>query len=217
MMAINRRERARLFARMFAPSSSSMSSPVPHRPPTDRGANVVVTVRCDDLRPSTSWGRTTTYSSSSTCRPSPSRADEASSSSSGSRAGRSGRLRTEGVRREGALRAPERGRGPDDDDDDDKNDSDAAGRGRRYRLDARVLPRHRIAFSNTSRGRVAFVRQLHGTELVIDHDGAKELERFGFRVLVYPVTREGGTGTGVTTTTTTTTARHSAFGKFLIP
>jgi len=95
-----------------------------------------------------------------------SRADEASSSLSGSRAGAAddselrafvGRVRSELLNEDC---------GPDD-DDDDKNDSDAAGRGRRYRLDARVLPRHRIAFSNTSRGRVAFVRQLHGTELVM--------------------------------------------------
>ncbi|KAL3774517.1 hypothetical protein ACHAW5_003814 [Stephanodiscus triporus] len=63
---------------------------------------------------------------------------------------------------------------------------------------------------------MAFVRQLHGTELVIDHD-AKELERFGFQGAGVSRREGGGTGTGVTTTTTTTTARHSAFGKFLIP
>jgi hypothetical protein len=80
------------------------------------------------------------------------------------------RIRNEGVYREGALRDPNEDRKPDDDDDhDDDDNSDAAGE--RYRLNARVLPRHRIAFSNTSRGRVAFARQLHGTELVIDHGG----------------------------------------------
>lgn len=56
MMAINRRERARIFARMFAPSSSasasssSSSSFVPFRAPPDRGANVVVTIRRDYSR-----------------------------------------------------------------------------------------------------------------------------------------------------------------------
>ena len=162
MMAINRRERARIFARMFAPSSSaSSSSPVPHRPPPDRGANVVVTVRRDDSRcarlQKALYLLGTYYNLFVIV--------DVSSSSSGSRgAGAAddselrafvGRVRSELLNED---------RGPDD---DDKNDSDAAGRGRRYRLDARVLPRHRIAFSNTSRGRVAFVRQLHGTELVM--------------------------------------------------
>ncbi len=82
-----------------------------------------------------------------------------------------------------------------------------------YRLNPRVLPPHRIAFSSTSRGRVAFVRQLHGTELVIDHDETgvtSELERFGFRVLVYPNDVGGGGDDGGS-------ERYSALGKFLIP
>ncbi|KAL3790783.1 hypothetical protein ACHAW5_004210 [Stephanodiscus triporus] len=183
-----------------------MSSPVPHRPPTDRGANVVVTVSCDDSRCATlqkALYLLGTYYNLFVIV-------DVSSSSSGSRgAGAAddselrafvGRVRSELLNED---------RGPDD---DDKNDSDAAGRGRRYRLDARVLPRHRIAFSNTSRGRVAFVRQLHGTELVIDHDGGGRRSWNGSasEVLVYPVAREGGTGTGVTTTTTTTTARNGS-------
>eukprot|EP00584_Thalassiosira_punctigera_P009414 CAMPEP_0172545562 /NCGR_PEP_ID=MMETSP1067-20121228/15460_1 /TAXON_ID=265564 ORGANISM="Thalassiosira punctigera, Strain Tpunct2005C2" /NCGR_SAMPLE_ID=MMETSP1067 /ASSEMBLY_ACC=CAM_ASM_000444 /LENGTH=342 /DNA_ID=CAMNT_0013332327 /DNA_START=1 /DNA_END=1029 /DNA_ORIENTATION=- len=74
-----------------------------------------------------------------------------------------------------------------------------------YKLNAQIVPPHRIAFSSTSKGRVAFVRQLHGTELVVDFDEdvTKELERFGFRVLVYP--KDGGGG------------ESSALGNYLIP
>jgi len=72
-----------------------------------------------------------------------------------------------------------------------------------YKLNSEIIPPHRIAFSSTAKGRVAFVRQLHGTELVVDFDEnvTKELERFGFRVLVYP---KGG-------------ETSSALGSFLIP
>jgi len=75
-----------------------------------------------------------------------------------------------------------------------------------YKLNADVVPPHRIGVASTSKGRVAFVRQLHGTELVVDFDEnvTKELERFGFRVLVYPQAKEGGEGI-------------SALGSFLIP
>ena len=74
-----------------------------------------------------------------------------------------------------------------------------------YKLNAEIIPPHRIAFSSTSKGRVALVRQLHGTELVVDSDEnvTKELERFGFRVLIYPKNGEGKT--------------VSALGNFLIP
>ena len=105
----------------------------------------------------------------------------------------------------------------DDDDDDARStniDDDHAAPtavGGGYRLNPRVLPPHRIAFSSTSRGRVAFVRQLQGTELVIDHDElgvTSELERFGFRVLVYP-NDVGGGDDGK--------EYSSALGKFLVP
>lgn len=64
-----------------------------------------------------------------------------------------------------------------------------------YVLNSGILPPHRIAFSSTCKGRVAFVRQLHGhglhgAELILDFEEnvTKELERFGFRVLAYPKT-----------------------------
>jgi len=67
-----------------------------------------------------------------------------------------------------------------------------------YKLNSEIIPPHRIAFSSTAKGRVAFVRQLHGTELVVDFDEnvTKELERFGFRVLVYPKGGETSSGLG---------------------
>jgi len=48
-MAIDRRERARVFARMFSPSGGG-GRVTPPRAPPDRGANVVVTMRSDDAR-----------------------------------------------------------------------------------------------------------------------------------------------------------------------
>ena len=72
-------------------------------------------------------------------------------------------------------------------------------------LNSLILPPHRIILLSTSAGRVAFVRQLSGVELIVDGDEkvTKELERFGHRVLVYPKV-VGGDGS-------------SALGKFLIP
>ena len=75
-----------------------------------------------------------------------------------------------------------------------------------YKLNSQILPPHRIVFSTTSAGRVAFVRQLHGAELVVDGNEkvATELERFGFRVIVYPNAGSDGGST-------------SALGRVLIP
>ena len=86
-----------------------------------------------------------------------------------------------------------------------------------YQLNSQILPPHRIAFTSTTKGRIAFVRQLSNkAEFVIDYDtGVKnELERFGFRVLLYPkmmmnAMKVGGEGEGGSTT--------SSLGKFLIP
>ena len=74
------------------------------------------------------------------------------------------------------------------------------------KLSAQVIPPHRIVFSKTQAGRVAFVRQLHGAELIVDKDEkvANELRRFGFRVLLYPSADTLGSST-------------SALGEFLIP
>lgn len=87
-----------------------------------------------------------------------------------------------------------------------------------YQLNPQILPPHRIAFTSTTKGRIAFVRQLSSkSEFVIDYDTAvkNELERFGFRVLIYPKMTTSmnamkvGEGEGGSTT--------SALGKFLIP
>ena len=74
-----------------------------------------------------------------------------------------------------------------------------------YILNEQIIPPHRIIVTSTTKSRVAFVRQLNGTELVMDYEEqevTKELERFGFRVLCYPREKEGD---------------GSALGKFLIP
>ena len=76
---------------------------------------------------------------------------------------------------------------------------------------------HRIIVTTTSIGRVAFVRQLVDTELVItypdndDYDDddddsvvTTELVRFGFRTLIYPNNNTANNG-------------YSALGNFLIP
>ena len=50
-----------------------------------------------------------------------------------------------------------------------------------------VLPDHRIVAARTVEGKVAFVRQMHRPEFVLDCDAEMktELERFGFMVLLY--------------------------------
>jgi len=76
-----------------------------------------------------------------------------------------------------------------------------------YQLNEQIIPTHRIIVTTTSSGRVAFVRQLADTQLVVDYDRdgvVTELERFGFRTLCYPRVEEGGDG-------------ESSLGKFLIP
>lgn len=72
-------------------------------------------------------------------------------------------------------------------------------------LNSLILPPHRIILLSTTAGRVAFVRQLSGVELIVDGDEkvTTELERFGHRALVYPKV-VGGDGS-------------SALGKFLLP
>ena len=96
---------------------------------------------------------------------------------------------------------------------DGSTSSEGGGGGECYKLNEQIIPKHRIVFTSTSKGRVAFVRQLHGTELVVDYDEGnvtKELERFGFRVLVYP-REEKKEGDGEKRIS------QSALGKFLIP
>ena len=54
-------------------------------------------------------------------------------------------------------------------------------------LTPELLPLHRIVFTSTVTGRVAFVRQLQRIELVLDFDPEVKglLSRFGHRVIVY--------------------------------
>ena len=83
------------------------------------------------------------------------------------------------------------------------------------KLNSQILPPHRIIFTSTSEGQVAFVRQLVDTKLVLlpSSEGEKvktELERFGFRVVCYP---ENGGSSGVDDDATS----YSALGQFLIP
>ena len=79
---------------------------------------------------------------------------------------------------------------------------------------------HRIIVTTSSIGRVAFVRQLVNTELVVTYpddyndddsvvttDVTTELVRFGFRTLIYPNN----------TTTAANNNGYSALGNFLIP
>ena len=94
------------------------------------------------------------------------------------------------------------------------------------KLNPQILPPHRIIFTTTPEGKIAFVRQLHEVKLVLlgsssnnkeeeeeeDNNNNKvkvELERFGFRVVSYPENNNwdgGDGGEGV-----------SALGQFLIP
>ena len=61
-----------------------------------------------------------------------------------------------------------------------------------------ILPDHRIVAVRTLGGRVAFVRQMHRPEFVLDFDSEirVQLERFGFTVLLYGQGREQKQGEG---------------------
>ncbi|KAL9180978.1 hypothetical protein ACHAXT_009783 [Thalassiosira profunda] len=169
LIVANRRERARIFARMFAGQKGA-------RPP-NRGANIVLAIRHTDVSCAklqkvlfllgTYYNLFLLIDGSGA--PQCTKDEEVREFVK--------RLRSELL-----------------------NHSDAE----EYRLSSDILPPHRIAFASTSKGRVAFVRQLHGTELVVDcdEDVITELERFGFRVIVYPQKSEG---------------RVSALGNYLVP
>lgn len=177
-IVVHRRERARIFARMFATASGG------GRPP-NRGANVVAAIRHSELscpKLQKALFLLGTYYNLFVL------VDSAGASALAG--GGEGEMR-EFVRR---MRSELLNRGSDGSDAKEE-----------YRLNAEVLPPHRIAFSSTPKGRVAFARQLHGTELVLDFDGdvTKELERFGFRVLAYP--KNDGSSSS------------SSLGDFLIP
>lgn len=61
-------------------------------------------------------------------------------------------------------------------------------------LPEEVLPSHRIVAVHSVTGRVAFVRQLARVEFILDFDDEvrTQLERFGFRVLIYGDGMSGG-------------------------
>jgi hypothetical protein len=85
------------------------------------------------------------------------------------------------------------------------------------KLNSQILPPHRIIFTSTSEGQVAFVRQLVDTKLILlpSSEGEKvkmELERFGFRVVCYPDNDDKSTNNGENGSTS-----YSALGQFLIP
>ena len=107
---------------------------------------------------------------------------------------------------------------PDDNDlSSNNNGSNNNNNNDKYKLTPQILPPHRIIFTSTPEGKIAFVRQLHETKLVLMGSSSKnnnedntmkvkvELERFGFRVVSYPDCHTGG-DEGV-----------SALGQFLIP
>lgn len=175
LIVLNRRERARIFARMFSSQKGA-------RPP-NRGANIVVTIQhsdvsCDKLQ-KTLYLLGTYYNLFVLV------------DGSGGFDGSSDEEVMEYIKK---LRVELLNQ--------ESSDSDNSNQ---YKLNAQIIPPHRIAFSSTSKGRIAFVRQLHGAELVVDceEDVTKELERFGFRVLLYPKNNEG--------------MIVSSLGKFLIP
>jgi len=61
-------------------------------------------------------------------------------------------------------------------------------------LPREILPDHRIVAAQSRMGRIALVRQLGRVEVVLDHETAMkdELDRFGFKVLLYGDDRTTG-------------------------
>ena len=192
LVVVNRKERARIFARMFS-STTSTSSPT--KPP-NRGSNIVITIHHTDVITTTSnsvdsklhkvlYLLGTYYNvfvlvDASDVEPKITNDEEVKEYID--------KIRTQLYT------------------NNNNNSSD-----NEYQLNKQIIPTHRIIVTTTSSGRVAFVRQLADTQLVIDYDVegvVKELERFGFRTLCYPRV-EGGMGEGG--------CGESYLGKFLIP
>lgn len=179
LVVVNRKERARIFARLFSLTASEDGS---KKPPPNRGANIVVTVyphdaSCDKLQKAlmllgTYYNLFVMVDGSEVFL------------------GKQQKDQRDYVCkfREEML----------------NTNKEVAASESFYKLNSQVLPPHRIVFSATTAGRVAFVRQLNGVELVVDGEVkvTRELERFGHRVLVYPPKGD---------------SLHSALGKFLIP
>ena len=209
IIVTNRKERARIFARMFSPTLTKQQKAATTKPP-NRGANIVITihhtdVHCNKLHKvlyllGTYYNLFLLIDGSEYVELNKINNDE--------------KVLREYIDR---LRFELLNNGNDDGrSSSSSSTTEGGGEEEEYKLNEQIIPKHRIIFTSTSKGRVAFVRQLHGTELVVDYDKGnvtKELERFGFRVLVYPreeEKKEDGDGEKIISQT-------SALGKFLIP
>ena len=172
----NRKERARIFARLFSLTGDDGKK----KPPPNRGANIVVTIYPDDAKcvklQNALWLLGTYYNLFVLVDSSHLRVSSMEEQRNAVR-----QFREEMV-----------------------NANKVAEIESSHQLNSQILPSHRIVFSSTIAGRVAFVRQLNGVELVVDADETvtTELERFGHRVLVYPKSEATGA---------------SSLGLFLVP
>jgi len=162
IVVTNRKERARIFARMFSAKGNSSTA---SRPP-NKGANIVVTihhsdVQCPNLQKAlyllgSYYNLFVLVDASSTIV-------------------KGEKEMCDFIKKSRALLLNE-------DSDISQHQQNT------YKLDKRILPPHRVTLTSTVTGRIAFVRQLAGTQLVLDNDEnvTNELTRFGFRTLTYP-------------------------------
>ena len=203
IIVTNRKERARIFARMFSPTLTTTQQKATK--PPNRGANIVITIHYTDVQCNklhkilyllgTYYNLFLLIDGSEYVELHQINRDE--------------KVLREFINK---LRSELLNNGSKSSSANDEKEGGCDGE-ECYKLNEQIIPKHRIVFTSTSKGRVAFVRQLHGTELVVDYDEGnvtKELERFGFRVLVYP-REEKKEGDGEKRIS------QSALGKFLIP
>jgi len=211
LVVVNRKERARIFARMFSSTTSTSattakSTSTPSKPP-NRGSNIVITIHHTDVI-------TTTTASNNN--------NNCVDSKLHKILYLLGTYYNVFVLVDASDVVPEIVKDVQVKEYIDKirtqlytttttnnNSSSSEYRSSEYQLNEQIIPNHRIIVTTTSSGRVAFVRQLADTQLVIDYDVegvVKELERFGFRTLCYPRVEGDGGGGG-----------ESSLGKFLIP
>ena len=197
LVVINRKERARIFARMFSTTSTSAaakSTSGPSKPP-NRGSNIVITIHHTDVIITSTSNSVdsklhkilyllgTYYNvfvlvDASDVEPKITKDKEVKEYID--------KIRTQLY----------------------TNNNSSSNNINEYQLNKQIIPNHRIIVTTTKSGRVAFVRQLADTQLVVDYDKegvVKELERFGFRTLSYPRVEVGGE------------EGESSLGKFLIP
>ena len=198
LVVVNRKERARIFARMFSSTSSATAAKStaagPSKPP-NRGSNIVMTIHHTDVITNSVDSKLhkilyllgTYYNvfvlvDASDVEPKIVKDEEVKEYIN--------KIRTQLYT-------------------NTANNNSSSNNNNEYQLNKQIVPTHRIIVSTTASGRVAFVRQLADTQLVIDYDKegvVKELERFGFRTLCYPRV-EGGDDK----------ESESSLGKFLIP